>query len=45
MAEDTTSSVREISIDKSRYRTGGVAGSGFLKLEDGRSRSTTEATP
>jgi twinkle protein len=45
MAEDTTSSVREISIDKSRYRTGGVAGSGFLKLEYGRSRSTTEATP
>jgi twinkle protein len=45
MAEDTTSSVREISIDKSRYRSGGIAGSGFLKLEDGRSRSTTEAVP
>jgi twinkle protein len=45
MAEDTTSSVREISIDKSRYRTAGVAGSGLLKLEDGRSRSTTEPKP
>jgi twinkle protein len=43
MAEDTTSSVREIAVDKSRYRTGGVAGSGFLKLEDGRMRSTTES--
>ena len=37
---DTTSDVREIRIEKSRYRSGGAPGSAFLKLENGRSRPT-----
>ena len=45
MADDTTSSVREISVDKSRYSSGGIAGSGLLKLDDGRLRSTLEGAP
>ncbi len=33
---DTTSNVREIKIEKSRYRSAGVVGSAWLKLVDGR---------
>jgi len=36
---DTTSDVREITVEKSRYRAAGSPGSGFLKLEHGRLRS------
>jgi twinkle protein len=38
-ADDTTSTTREIAVEKSRYRTAGVAGSGWLKLENGRLRA------
>jgi twinkle protein len=37
---DTATNVREIRIDKSRYRSAGRIGSAFLKLEDGRLRPT-----
>jgi twinkle protein len=37
---DTTSDVREITVEKSRYRSAGVPGSAFLKLENGRLRPT-----
>jgi twinkle protein len=37
---DTTSNVREITVEKSRYRSAGVPGSGWLKLEAGRLRAT-----
>lgn len=37
---DTTTSIREIVVEKSRYRTAGVPGSGWLKLENGRLRAT-----
>jgi twinkle protein len=37
---DTTTTVREIRIDKSRYRSGGHVGSAFLRLENGRLRPT-----
>ena len=33
---DTTSNVREIKVDKSRYRSAGAVGSAWLKLVDGR---------
>jgi twinkle protein len=36
---DTTSDVREIAVEKSRYRAAGSPGSGFLRLENGRLRS------
>ena len=36
---DTTSDIREITIEKSRYRAGGAPGSGFLKLVSGRLRA------
>jgi hypothetical protein len=32
--------VREITVEKSRYRSAGIPGSGFLKLENGRLRAT-----
>ena len=35
---DTTSNVREITVEKSRYRSAGVPGSAWLKLENGRLR-------
>jgi twinkle protein len=41
VAGDTTSDVREIAVDKSRYRAGGSIGSGFLKLDNGRLRATS----
>jgi len=37
---DTTSNVREVMVEKSRYRAGGAPGSAWLRLEDGRLRST-----
>jgi twinkle protein len=37
---DTTSNVREITVEKSRHRSAGVPGSGWLKLEAGRLRAT-----
>ena len=37
---DTTTDVREVIIEKSRYRVAGVPGSGWLKLQDGRLRAT-----
>lgn len=37
---DTTSNVREITVEKSRYRSAGIPGSGWLKLENGRLRPT-----
>jgi twinkle protein len=37
---DTTSNVREIVIEKSRYRAAGTPGSAWLKLENGRLQST-----
>ena len=36
---DTKTSVREITVEKSRYRSAGVPGSGLLKLEGGRLRA------
>ena len=39
---DTTSDVREITIEKSRYRGAGMPGSGWLKLENGRLRATAK---
>jgi twinkle protein len=42
---DTTTDVREIVVQKSRYRAAGVAGSGWLKLEDGRLRATIPPKP
>jgi twinkle protein len=42
VAGDTTSNVREIVIEKSRYRVAGMPGSGWLKLENGRLRSTAK---
>jgi twinkle protein len=38
---DTATSVREITVEKSRYREAGAPGSGWVKLENGRLRSTT----
>jgi twinkle protein len=40
---DTTTNVREITVEKSRYRSGGVPGSGWLKLEGGRLQATVGA--
>jgi twinkle protein len=37
---DTTSDVREITVEKSRYLLAGLPGSAFLKLESGRLRPT-----
>jgi twinkle protein len=37
---DTTSNVREVVVQKSRYRAAGAPGSAWLKLENGRIRST-----
>jgi twinkle protein len=37
---DTTSDVREVVVQKSRYRSAGVPGSALLKLESGRLRPT-----
>src|SRR5262245_55271315 len=37
---DTTSNVREVMVEKSRYRAGRAPGSAWLRLEDGRLRST-----
>jgi twinkle protein len=42
---DTTSNIREITIEKSRYRSAGVPGSGSLKLQDGRLRATLGGAP
>jgi hypothetical protein len=42
---DTASNVREITIEKSRYRSAGVSGSGFLKLEGGGLRAVLGGTP
>ena len=39
-ADDTTTNIREIVVEKSRYRSAGVPGSGWLRLENGRLRST-----
>ena len=39
---DTTTNVREIIVEKSRYRGAGMPGSGWLKLESGRLRATTK---
>ena len=39
---DTTTNLREIVVEKSRYRSAGVPGSGWLKLESGRLRSTAK---
>jgi twinkle protein len=39
---DTTTNLREIVVEKSRYRSAGVPGSGWLKLESGRLRSTVK---
>jgi twinkle protein len=39
---DTTSSVREILVEKVRYRSAGVPGSAFLMLDNGRLRATVE---
>ena len=36
IARDTSSNVAEISIEKSRYREGGLPGSAFLRWQDGR---------
>ena len=42
---DTTTDVREIVVEKVRFRpASGVAGSGWLKLEGGRLRSTPKPT-
>ena len=38
---DTKTSVREITVEKSRYRAAGGPGSGLLKLEGGRLRAIT----
>ena len=38
---DTTTNVREIVVEKSRYRAAGMPGSGWLKLDSGRLRATT----
>jgi twinkle protein len=37
---DTATNLREIVVEKSRYRSAGVPGSAWLKLESGRLRST-----
>jgi twinkle protein len=37
---DTTTNLREITVEKSRYRAAGAPGSGWLKLENGRLRAT-----
>jgi twinkle protein len=37
---DTTTNVREIVVEKSRNRSAGAPGSGWLKLLDGRLRAT-----
>jgi twinkle protein len=42
---DTTSNIREITIEKSRYRSAGVPGSASLKLQDGRLRATLGGAP
>jgi hypothetical protein len=39
---DTTTNVREVVVAKSRYRIAGTIGSGWLKLENGRLRSTAK---
>jgi twinkle protein len=38
---DTATTLREITVEKSRYREAGAPGSGWLKLENGRLRATT----
>jgi twinkle protein len=38
---DTTSNVREVVVEKSRYRAAGTPSSAWLKLENGRLQSTT----
>jgi twinkle protein len=40
---DTKSDVREVVVEKSRYRSAGAPGSAWLKLEGGRLRPTLEA--
>ena len=42
VAGDTTTNVREIRVEKSRYRAAGVPGSAWLMLENGRLRPTVE---
>jgi len=37
---DTTSNVREVVVEKSRYRAAGTPGSAWLRLESGRLQST-----
>ena len=37
---DTTSNMREITVEKSRYRSAGSPGSAWLKLENGRLQPT-----
>jgi twinkle protein len=37
---DTTSNVREVAVEKSRYRAAGIPGSAWLRLENGRLQST-----
>ncbi len=39
---DTTSNLRKIAVEKSRYRGAGIPGSGWLKLENGRLRATVK---
>jgi twinkle protein len=37
---DTTTNLREVVVEKSRYRAGGIPGSAWLKLESGRLQAT-----
>jgi twinkle protein len=39
---DTTTNIREVVVEKSRYRSAGVPGSGWLRLDGGRLRATVK---